>query len=406
MATEYLHRLHFPYLQFDQSKDMWLIDGLRIARELASKFVLFFLPLYLFQLGQTAQPFGSSFSLLQQGIFLLLLFYFLTHLATLVTSIFFGKLTAKIGPERAIVLSQVFFVIYFLLLYEAKNSIWLVLVAAVVNATQSLFWNSYHYLLSQNASRTRIGSDLGIISFLLHLVAIVAPLVGGWLVGWQGYQLLFLIGIMNVLVGLFFAIQLTPKVSAETMSWQEFMQWLSEAGYRKLASAYVGKMVNDTALELWPLYVFLLLGSVMQVGYIYALSLFLAMLVSYFAGRVIDKIRDRRSFFTSGGVLATVWLLRTQVSSIWSIVVIDACDKLTASFHWLFFDKQFIARSQGNKALAFFVYREIIIHFSAVIFWLLLAGYFWLFADVWMGLFVLAALGVGFSLLVREHRAD
>jgi len=402
-----LHVSHFPYLKFDNTPQMWWLNGLRISRELAAKLVLFFLPLFLFQQGQSLSFWPDQFSSLQRGVMWLALFFLVRNVVALITAIPSAQLISKIGPQRAIELSQLGFMMQFWLLLIGKDqAIWLVLAAAVLDGTQNLFWSSYFTLLSQNAVKTRFGADVGLINFLLHLVVLLAPILGGWLIMWQGFGALFLVGIVCVLVGMILALKLNVSEAKDRVSWTEFFSWLHERSYQKLAFSYVGRYSNDAALSIWPLYVFLLVGSVQEVGYLYSLALFLAMIVTYITAAGLDKLHNRRPFVFSGGLLSLLWLMRTQIGSIWSIVMIDTCDRLTASFHWLFFDKQFLVRSKGREALSFFAYREVIIGLAAVGFWLGFILIFGLFGWPLKAVFVVAAIGVWLSLLVREHKTE
>jgi len=92
--------------------------------------------------------------------------------------------------------------------------------------------------------------------------------------------------------------------------------------------------------------------------------------------------------------------------NIWSITILNAFDKLTASFHWLFFDRSWILRGKGREALSYFTYRQMIYSFSAIIFWLTVAFLFYFFVFAWRSLFIIAALGVLLTLLIKEHHTE
>ena len=48
------HNFHLPRITIDASRNMRIFFGIRILRKLANKFALFFLPVFLFQLGEGA----------------------------------------------------------------------------------------------------------------------------------------------------------------------------------------------------------------------------------------------------------------------------------------------------------------------------------------------------------------
>jgi len=98
--------------------------------------------------------------------------------------------------------------------------------------------------------------------------------------------------------------------------------------------------------------------------------------------------------------------LRGFVVGIWSITILNAVDRLTSSFHWLFFDRSWILRGKGREALSYFVYREMIYSFAAIVFWLIVALLFYFFIFAWKSLFIVAGMGVLLTLLVKEHQGE
>jgi hypothetical protein len=124
--------------------------------------------------------------------------------------------------------------------------------------------------------------------------------------------------------------------------------------------------------------------------------------LSFAVGFYIDHTKSKRPFFASGAVLSLLWMARMHIWSFWHIAVINIIDKLTGDFHWLFYDTAFMRRGKGSQAFSFFVYREVIISISALIFWSLVVGLFTTVASGWTGLFVLASVGVLLTVLIKE----
>ena len=192
------------------------------------------------------------------------------------------------------------------------------------------------------------------------------------------------------------------KGTRDVVSFKEFRGWLREKQFKKLTLSIAGRYINDAALFVWPLYVFIFLGSVDKVGYLYTISLFIAMMFTFFISVYIDHTKSRKPFFLSGGILSVLWLLRTQFLSILSIALIDVVERLTSNFHWLFFDMLLMKRGKGSNALSYFVYREIVLNVTAIAFWVIFAGFFMLNWG-WNSLFLFAAVGVILSLLMKDR---
>jgi hypothetical protein len=399
-----LHPGYFPHLQIRNAREKWLLNGIRVSRELATRLVLFFLPLFLYQQGDAVRFFGPNLSGFQQGLLWVALYFLCRNLVSVITSIWLMQTVKKVGLHRSLAFGQLGLVVYFWVLFQATQQPGLVFLAAALDGMQVIFWASYLTVLSQNSDHTQLVSDISVINFLLALVSIVVSILGGWLAVWLGFSALFLVGIAMLLVGMIFALQLKPYESQDSVSWLEFGRWLSERGYQKLALSYVGRYWNDAAQVLWPLYVFFLVGTIDRVGYLYGLSLFLALIVAYLATHWVVTEKNRHSYWFSGGILSVLWFFRTGVGAIWSIVTIDALERLTSNFHWLFFDTQFLSRGKGSEALSFFTYREVLIATSAVVFWSIFIMLFALWLWPLKYVFVLAGLGIWLTLLVQQHK--
>lgn len=399
------YHVQLPFLHVDASKRprMRYLYGVRVARDLVNKLALFFMPIYLFQFGQKSGLYASTgFSEFQQGIMSLSVYYVAYGAIALSTAIPLAQVIKKLGHQQAMVFSYLLRLVGLLLLYLSATHPLLIFLAVAFESIQSnLFWPSYYTVLSQNTLKNQMGKDLGILQFLLQLVAVVSPALSGLVAVMIGLESIFLIALAGTLIGMIFTLFMEVKNVKDEISLREFMTWLKESRFRKLTVSIVGRYINDAALYVWPLYVFIFLGSVDKVGYLYTISLFLAMIFTYFISIYIDHHKSRRPFFLSGGILTLLWVARTQLLSVFSIALIDVVERLTSNFHWLFFDTVLIRRSKGSNALSYFVYREMILNATAIGFWLLFAGFF-LFDFGWNSIFLFASVGVALSLLMRD----
>jgi len=399
------YHLHLPSLHVNKSRNANLLYGVRVFRDLVSKLAIFFLPIYLYQHGSSDQFWQFlSGNELQKGVLLLVLFYLVHRVTILLTAIKIGRLITRIGYRNSMLVGFILFTIFLSLLYVESNLGWLLLVAAFVNGLETnFFWNSYNTLISKFTLKRHMGQDLGLLNFFLQLGRVIAPALGGLLVVSFGFQSLFLVGLVGVLICIIFVLQLDLKIERDVISWKEFFSWIKEKEFLRLAISQAGRYFNDATLVFWPLYIFLILGSIDRVGFLYTLSLFMAMIVSFGVGFYIDNNKNKKPFYVSGGVLSILWILRSQVISFWQIAVIDTIDRLSANFYAVYYDAIAIKRGKGSQALSYFVYRELIVSVVAILFWLVVGGLFLVFPDPWLALFVLAAVGVLMGLLVKEH---
>ena len=397
------YHLHLPHLQVDHDKDLMVLYFMRIARDIVNQTTFFFMPIFLYKTGQLLLD-GVSFisTPLEAGFLAIAGYYLIARLSMMVTGIPLGRWSRSVGLQRAFLFSDLFRSLLFAIFFFVSFQPWLLLAAAVVDGLQAnLFWNNYYTVLSRHAHKHNVGKDLGLLQTTLQIVSALAPAIGGLLAAVFGFSTLFLFALAASLFSIIIVFKLSVKVIHDQVSYKEFFKWLKEPRFERLALSFVGQYINDATLFLWPLYVFLVLGAVDKVGYLYTASLLMALVFSFLIGVYVDKHKSKKPFVASGGMLSLLWLARTQVATIWGIAAVDMVEKLTSSFHWLFFESTVLRRSKGNQVFSYFVYREVIRSATAVIFWLVVFGLF-LFTSSWTAVFLLAAMAVLFSLLITD----
>ena len=407
----HLFPLHFqiPVIKLDQSRNLKILYAIVVLRDLVNKLAFFFVPLFVYQVsGQIF--FLQKFNLtdLQRGIVAICLYFFLLRITTFLSAIPIGKLIAKIGFTKIFFIAHVLYILFFLSLYRANTYPLFIFLATIIDGLQiNFFWNSYHTLFSKSTYKKHLGEDLGLLHFLLNLVTAVSPAIGGFLIVLMGYESLFLLALLLTAIGLVFSLLLENKHSLLAPSWREFFIWLKDRQYQRLALSFAGEYIHSGILSIWPVYVFLILGTVDKVGFLYTFSLFAAMLLSFFVGFYIDHEKSKKPFWLSGGFLSFLWICRGFILTVWSIAVVETLERIASNFHWIFFSALLMKRAKGDKDLSFFVYRELILSIAAMMLWVLVAVLF-IFLPNWKTIFLLGAVGILLTVLIKDsyHRVE
>lgn len=397
-----------PFFHLLTEKNARLLYVLRAVRDLLNKVTFFFLPVFLFQLGGDIawlDQFGLND--IQKGMIVIASFYGLNRFVIFFAAIPAGKIIRKLGLTKSLTYSYLLRIGVFASLYFAYTYPVLVLVAAIFEALQSnFFWNSFFTMLTDTITSRKAGSEIGTLYFMMQLMAILSPAISGYIAYQYGFEVLFLIGLLLTVFSLIVIVNMDEIFINDAVSWKEFKKWLSEKTFIRLTGSFVGRYINDMVLFLWPLYIFLVLGSVDRVGFLYSFSLFLALILTFFIDNYLDKHKkNKKPFFFSGSALSVLWLVRISPLSVWGIALVDTFERLFSNFHWLYYDWIFIKRGKGGQAFSYFVYREMVISVGAVFFWLSFAIFFSLTGS-WTGVFVFGAIGVLLSLLIREHHHE
>lgn len=401
--SQHLHLPHFNF-KIDNTHNLRMLYGIRSVKEVTSKMIFFFLPLFLYDLGPKLTMLDVfGFNDFQKGMISVAAYFIFFRVAMITSVMWVGKAVVNwLGSRNAMVISRVLAILVFLLLKESANIHWLIFAAALLDGLEgAFFWPLFHSVFGKNAVKRRVGEDLGILSFIQQFIAMAAPAIGGLLVIILGYESLFMVGLIFSFLGIIFAVSLDDEKFTVEPKYKQLFAWLKEDRFRKMCASFIGRYINDVLISIWPLYVFLILGSADKVGYLYSISLFIAMFLTLFVGFYIDHHKGRRPFFLSGGALSLVWLLRTRVFDIWSIIFIDAADRILSSFHWLFYESILLKRGRGKTVYPFFIYREIMISIGSFAVWAVFLSIFIFWGD-WRTLFILGAVGTLISVLMTE----
>ncbi len=401
------YHLHLPHFTFDDTKNLKLLYTIRVLRDLGNKMAMFFLPVYLYIVGSTSSLLHDlPFSAFQRGMLTLSVFYIFFGLLSFFMGIPTGYLYKKIGYQRTFMYSFLLRCLFFASVYFAQQSIWFLVPAVILDAVNAqLFWPGYYSLLSKNALKRNMGKDVGFLLTVIHILSVVSPAISGFIAYVVGIEVLFLIGLVLTLASTVFAIYMDSDVVENSVSYAEFFKWLREPRFRKLAASFSGKYIYDVSIYIWPLYIFLILGSIDKVGYLYTVSLFLAMTFTYFVGSYADAHKSKNPFYLSGAMLSIVTVLRTQVVTPLSIAFVDLFDKLLANIYNVYFDTMFMRRSKGSAVDSFFIYREMMVNLATVLFWFFTAIFF-IFFSGWKSIYVLAGVGVLAGLLMKDSKYE
>lgn len=390
---------------FNNTHNMRWLYANRVTREITNRSTLFFFPIFLFLVGQSLSlPWNIPDW--TKGILLVAIYHLILRFLMIIFILPINQMTKKFAVNQSLVMGYGIRAIFYAFLSLSVENPALLLVAVVIEAVDvSLFWPHFHLLLTKSGHKSKMGSNIGSLQFLMQVLGVLAPIIAITVNNFAGYSAVFLIGIVGSLIGLVSALRLKSSVEQDRVSWREFMVWVREPRYKRYLLALGGRMIHDLVMYIWPLYLFLLLGSVDKVGYLVSLSFFLALFITVIASFQLDKIRNAKIFHFTGGLLSLLWLARATAITPMAIAIIDSVDKLVGNAHWLFFDMLIFRRAKGTQAFSFFVYQEIVYSGWSFLFWLIIT-IIMVATQSWVIVFVLSSAGVLLTLLLQGKHGE
>jgi MFS family permease len=386
----------------NNNKNLRLLYAMRVAKNFSSKFAFFFLPIFLYKIGSNLN-FGE-FDEIQRGMLFIAGFFLLARLTSLLSVMPVGNLIRKIKPKNGLMIAHFLRLMSLTLLILGENNYFLIFLASVYEGIYvNFFWLSSNYLLGENMKNRQLGKKLGVLNSLLQIVSVISPLISGLIAFYFGFQSLFWLGMFFVFLCCIFTYFIRDSSVDDEISWQEFFSWFREKRYKRLMISFFGGYIYSESLYLWTLYIFLYLGDIKKVGYLYTISVVLVFIVLFFTAKYLDSgKKSKKPFYISGGLISFLWLIRTQFIGLFFLTIIDVCEKLAFNVYGLFFDNLLMKRSVGSQSYSYFVYRNVIISVSGLIFWAFFSLVFSLGSSGWDNVFILTSFGLILSLLIRE----
>lgn len=400
------HHWHFNWKrkQIRDQKGLWVTS---FFRQLGFALIHVFSIVFIFEMGRSYFLGGG----VSNGLIFLLL-YLIGLFLTVNLSIIWvaNNIIRRIGYRKSIGISLVFTSLGFLCLALADitQSLTFIYITSVLKGLGiSHYWVTYYTLFTDDTSNEHIGSSFGLLDAFAKLGQIIAPLIGAALAVFFGFKFLFLFGILFLILSGIPMFFLKHHLHLDEVSWKELFSWSSEPRFLRLTLALGGRNIHEKLRTIvWPVYVFLLIGTIEGMGLFQSIVLLSATIFTFIVAIFFDKKSDKRIQFL--GVVGNIcfWISRLFVNTLTQIVVIDSADRLFETFSRTYFFGYLFRRAKGRESFSFVVYW---------IFW----DSFWFIGALisliailivfgisafWLALVALGILGSLLSLLIQEHK--
>lgn len=402
MHRLFQHSLLFrPLMLPVRFRKMFLAHLLRGA---AMQMVGLFVPVFLYlnaeslPLRQLVLPFNGNPMI--AGLGTVCLFFLGVRFLTACIAIPSGVIIQKLGLVKSMLIGNAALVGIQLSLWQSLQTPWLVVAAIVFAAIEVMFyWTPYLTEFSAYADEKVLPKEVGFLELADRTVRAMLPMIGGLLIALIGFDGLFVTASAMILTACVLLLYSSEIHLSSRPSWTEFWQWLKHPEYRKIGIGLAGRLWDDNGLALWPIYLFLFLGTTERVGYLYTLALLASLVITYLVGSALHRIGEKRTLVFSASFLSVVWVLRSAAGQAWHFLSVDLMQRLADSVYVPTFDIFLFRFSRHQKMFEFFIYRELFISLGSILFWSS-AMMLFVLGIAWKGVFVLAGLGVFASLFM------
>ncbi|MEW5805158.1 MAG: hypothetical protein AB1721_00280 [Patescibacteria group bacterium] len=361
-----------------------------------------FVPIFIFNLAN--KPVIHSSLLVNNlvwAVFYYLAYAFFLSLCHLLLTDFLFR---KFGFKNSIFFSNLFLIGAVSSWLAAETNFVFVFLAAFLAALAvHFYWIPFHILFVRKANRGgNFGEESAAQLLWVSLAGALGPLTAGLIIKVFGFDTLFFLTLGLLLVAslpiLFF---IHEHQHQQHQIKNIINNYALNPDYRKTTLAFAGKAVEGMLYDIfWPILLFLLLADFAKIGFLVTASIAVSILIMFLIGRVIEK--QKAGFFQKESVLVNtlLYLPRIFLTNPLGAYLIDVVDRLNGNIYSVSFiaevyDKAKFSQNESD----FVVYQETVSHFSQFLVLLLALGILF-FVPNWKMVFLLAAIGSGFSYFI------
>ena len=271
-----------------------------------------------------------------------------------------GKVMAKIGAVRNMLLSSVFYIAYYLSLVFMTDSSFLVPFAISVGAIgMALFWPAFHTDFVRLSSQSSRGQETSKVNVAVLLPTVLSPVIGGIILSAFGFPVLF--AMVSIMI---FASTLPLFYSQEhhevyTDSYTKSWSRMFKKENRSISIGFLSESLEvGIDLYIWPLFLFTLAVSFSLMGGITSAALIVSSIFMLYVGRITDT--QERPWLLNVGALwtAVAWILKYFVRTPFDALLAHMIYRVSKSaaripFQALMYEK---AATKGAEADEFIIY--------------------------------------------------
>jgi MFS family permease len=223
----------------------------------------------------------------------------------------------RYGSKHSILLSMPFLALGLLCAIGLQEYSFLFYVTAILFGVEAaFFWMGFHIDTAINSNRKKLGKESAVISIVSISGAVLGPLVGGFILFYYTFTLLFIVALIALVISvipLFFSKEVYAKADFD-------IKKLFTRDHRGYFLAFLAQGVRSrTVTVFWPILIFVVLGSYISLGIYGTIATVFVAFVGYFVGQLSDDMSKRFLIKIAGFFDGILWVLRVMAHTVLTV---------------------------------------------------------------------------------------
>jgi len=264
---------HYHWWKFFPGKEINQIYISVALRSLAISLISIFVPMYLYsELGYTlAETLG---------------FYMFYAVIFAISTPFTAKFACRYGLKHSILLSVPFIITYFFLLNQLVSmAIPLVFIASLLSLGISFFWMGMHLEFNKISHKKHRGEEVGKRQAVAILATLLGPLIGGALIKYVNFQIVFVLASAILLISALFLFASKERHVPYHFSVKSL--WDKRYWRNAVFFTYRGMFAMTNGV-IWPLFIFISLGDYLYLGLLGSIAAIIMAILVIVSGKISD----------------------------------------------------------------------------------------------------------------------
>lgn len=383
------HRPHyFPKHPTRGLMEMYWSVGLM---DLGIAAVTIFEPIYLFILGYSLSK--------------IMIFYLLIYGLVILILPLMGRLVGRLGYEHSIFYSQFFLIAFYVCLFAISfNEVFFYIAPIMLAIQKGLYWLAFHADLAIFLQDKQRGREMGGLQTLSMMAYVVGPLIGGIILEWSSFAILFIIASGLFVLSSLPLLKIKEIHSQEKFSYGKVFKELIDKKHRRNFLAYLGFGEELIVMTVWPIFIYTIIKDYLEIGTLVAIATLITGFVVLYLGKAADKHKKMNILRLGSIIYAVSWLIRGFARNAWQVVSLDAVSRFSKEMVFVPMEAMTYstAKKLGPLPYAVFIEQSVAISkFLAALLVIIIIELFATSATPWLAIFILAAV---FSLLYLSYQ--
>jgi MFS family permease len=337
------------FMKHKEMNELYLSYGIL---NFAIGLISIFIPIYLYKLDYSIPA--------------ILFFFFLNSIGFVLFSYWGAQIVARLGVKHTMLLTIPIFIIFFIGLKFIPQFPFLFFILPLLRSFKMILYNySFHLNFIQHSDRKHRGREVSIIQALEVTAGILSPLIGGAIIKYSSFSVLFFVGSVILFFSMIPLFRTQDTYEAITFEKKRLIRDVFKKENLNYMYSFSGYAIESwIGMILWPIFLFVMLFNVESIGALTSVTTLVTFVMFYFIGKATDK-KDKRELLRLGVLLYFFgWIGRIFVTGFTSMFFIDTYKNLTqrvVAVPWTAYSYDLAAKGDYFK---FIVQREIVFNIS------------------------------------------